>query len=238
MLGKIWHWVQHFAACATTVFVLKYMSVWQILNLASTSGYLAVCITWSKLMILSWRRWGSQGRKGRHLPPGEAFWGRKLRLECHVRITKCQISADASNYDLQNVWCQSLTPSCKIWSRSPRFAKGTITNLSDILRRRCVYSNQRTHMVWLMVASQCFQIAKLANFSTSLSFYSCVTMDGNSVFTVHATAHAFRAAINLNSMLLQQHIWCLGNYLIFDGLTNFMLKQIWCGSEGNYEDFL
>jgi len=26
MLGKIWHWVQHFAACAITVFVLKEMS--------------------------------------------------------------------------------------------------------------------------------------------------------------------------------------------------------------------
>jgi len=25
--------------------------------------------------------------------------------------------------------------------------------------------------------------------------------------------------------------------LIFDGLTNFMLKWIWCGAEGNYDDF-
>jgi len=25
--------------------------------------------------------------------------------------------------------------------------------------------------------------------------------------------------------------------LIFDGLTNFMLKWIYCGSEGNYDDF-
>jgi len=31
-------------------------------------------------------------------------------------------------------------------------------------------------------------------------------MDGNPAFTVHATAHAFRAAINLKSMLLRQHI--------------------------------
>jgi len=28
--------------------------------------------------------------------------------------------ADISNYDLQNVECQSLIPSCKISSRSPR----------------------------------------------------------------------------------------------------------------------
>jgi len=25
--------------------------------------------------------------------------------------------------------------------------------------------------------------------------------------------------------------------LIFDGLTNIMLKWIWCDSEGNYDDF-
>jgi len=29
-------------------------------------------------------------------------------------------------------------------------------------------------------------------------------MDENPAFTVHATTHAFRAAINLNSMLLRQ----------------------------------
>jgi len=62
-------------------------------------------------------------------------------------------------------------------------------------------------------------------------------MDGNPAFTVHATAHTFTAAINLNSMLLRQHISYLGNYLIFDGLTNFMLKWILCDSEGNYDDF-
>jgi len=63
----------------------------------------------------------------------------------------------------------------------------------------CVFSNQLSHVLWLTVASRCFQIARLANFPTSFSFYSCVTMDGNLAFTVHATAHAFRAAINLNS---------------------------------------
>jgi len=62
-------------------------------------------------------------------------------------------------------------------------------------------------------------------------------MDGNPAFTVHATAYAFRATINLICMLFRQHICCLGNYLIFDGLTNFMLKWIGCGSEGNYNDF-
>jgi len=101
----------------------------------------------------------------------------------------------------------------------------------------CVFSNQLPHVLWLMVVSQCFQTTGVANFSTSFSFYSCVTMDGNPAFTVHATAHVFRAAINFNSMLLRQHIWCLRIYLIFDGLTNFMLKWIWCDSEGNYDDW-
>ena len=101
----------------------------------------------------------------------------------------------------------------------------------------CVFSNQRPHVVWVTVASQCFQIDRLANFPTSFSFYSCITMDENPAFAVHATAHAFRAALNLNSMLLRQQIGCLWNYLIFDGLTNFMLNWIWCDSEGNYDDF-
>jgi len=76
----------------------------------------------------------------------------------------------------------------------------------------CVSSKQRQNAVWLTDASQCFQIARVANFPTSFSFYSCVTMDGNPAFTLLSTAHAFRAAINFNSMLLRQQIWCSGNY--------------------------
>jgi len=36
------------------------------------------------------------------------------------------MSADTSNYDLQNVECQSLIPCCKISSRSPKFANWAI----------------------------------------------------------------------------------------------------------------
>jgi len=55
-------------------------------------------------------------------------------------------------------------------------------------------------------------------------------------FTVHAIAYAFTPVmINLISMLLRQQI--LGNYLVFDGFTNFMLKWIWYRSEGSYDDF-
>jgi len=37
--------------------------------------------------------------------------------------------------------------------------------------------------------------------------------------------------------LLQLQIWCLGKFWSFYGLTNFMLKWIWCGAEGNCDDF-
>jgi len=40
------------------------------------------------------------------------------------------MSADANNYNLQNVECL-----CEISSRSPRFAKREIMNLSDVSRR-------------------------------------------------------------------------------------------------------
>jgi len=42
-------------------------------------------ITWSNLMILSFRRWRSQGQ-GETSALGAAFWRFKLRLESHVII--------------------------------------------------------------------------------------------------------------------------------------------------------
>jgi len=46
------------------------------------------------------------------------------------------MSADASNYDFRNVEYQLLISSCKIGSRSTRFAKRGIINLSDVLNHR------------------------------------------------------------------------------------------------------
>ena len=100
------------------------------------------------------------------------------------------MSTDANNHDLQNVECHTLLPSCKISSRSPRFAKRAVTNLSDVLRRRLCLQQPAPRVVWLTVASQCFQIARVANFPTSFSFDSCVTLDGNPAFPVYSTAHA------------------------------------------------
>jgi len=142
-----------------------------------------------------------------------------------ITITKCWMPA--ANTQLQNLIKITEVRKGSNYEHQWRFKVSLVS-----------FSNQRPYVVWLTVAAQCFQIARVANFPTSFSFCSCITMDGNPAFAVHATAHAFlRAAINFNSMLLRQQIWCLGNYLIFDGLTNFVLKWIWCGSEGNYDDF-
>jgi len=88
------------------------------------------------------------------------------------------MSADASIYDLQNVECQSLIPSCKISSRPPRFTKRTVMNLSDVLNRRLCLQQPMpacglTHgCVTMLSDSQGCE----PGFSTSFSFYSCVTM--------------------------------------------------------------
>ena len=58
--------------------------------------------------------------------------------------------ADTSNYDLQNGECLSLIPSCKISSRSLRFAKRTIMNLRDVLNlNRRLFLQQPVPACWL-----------------------------------------------------------------------------------------
>jgi len=123
-----------------------------------------------------------------------------------------------------------LLPSCEISSRSPRFAKRVVTNLSDVLRRNFCLHSQRPHAFFLTAASQCFQLARVANFPTSLSLYSCVTMGRKS--------RVRSACCTLLRMLSEQlWIWWLGKLWSFDGLPNLMLKWISCGSEDSYNDF-
>jgi len=38
-------------------------------------------------------------------------------------------------------------------------------------------------------------------------------------------------------LVLLLQIWCLGKFLSFHVLTNVMIKWIWCGYEGSYDDF-
>jgi len=78
----------------------------------------------------SYAQWRNEGVQGGHLPRAQHFGGAKLRPECYALITKCQMSADANNYSLQNVECH-----CEISSKSSRFAKRAIMNLSDVSRR-------------------------------------------------------------------------------------------------------
>ena len=40
------------------------------------------------------------------------------------------------------------------------------------------------------------------------------------------------------STLLREQIWCSGKFFTFDGLKNVILKWIWCGCEGRYDDFI
>jgi len=49
--------------------------------------------------------------------------------------------------------------------------------------------------------------------------------------------HASRSAMKLSSVFLRQQIWCLGNFLSFDSLTNFIFKWIWWVSESSYDYF-
>jgi len=69
-----------------------------------------------------------------------------------------------------------LLSSCEISSRSPWFAKRVVTNFSDVLTRSFCLHSQRPHAFFLMATSQCFQLARVANFPTSLSLCGCVTM--------------------------------------------------------------
>ena len=123
-----------------------------------------------------------------------------------------------------------LLPSCEISSGSPWFAKRVVTNHSDVLRRNFCLHSQRPHAFFLTAASQCFQLTTVANFLTSLSLCSCVTM---------GRKYSVRSACctSLRMLAEQLLIWCLGKFWSFVGLPNLMLKWIWCGSEGSYGDF-
>ena len=52
--------------------------------------------------------------RGDGCPRAQHFGGAKLRSECYVLITKCQMSVDANNYNLQNVECYSAI-SARLW---------------------------------------------------------------------------------------------------------------------------
>jgi len=79
-----------------------------------------------------WRK--NVGARGDICNRPQHFGSTKLRSKYYIITTKCQLSTDANNYDLQNVECHRLIPGCGISSRSPKFAKGVVTNLSYVFR--------------------------------------------------------------------------------------------------------
>ena len=109
-----------------------------------------------------------------------------------MRFTKCRMSA--ADTPLQNL------------IKITKVRKESNCEIGDLLRRRLCLQQPapacgltRDYVTMLSDSQGC-------ELPASFSFYSCVTMVGNPAFTVHATAHAFTAAINLNNMLLRQHI--------------------------------
>ena len=103
-----------------------------------------------------------------------------------------------------------------------------------------VSSNQRRHVVWLTEASQWFQVPRVVNFPTSLSFYNCVTMDENpasvhsacSMLRMPALAAAMKVTVCCyDSRSDAENFWDLMVW------QNVMLKWMWCGSAGSCDDF-
>jgi len=129
-------------------------------------------------LVFGDEQWRNEvGTRGDICRRAQHFGGAKLSSECYVLITKYQMSAVANNYNLQNV-----KRHCEISSRSSRFAKRAVMNVVTFQGGVSVASSKRPLVVWPTAASQRFQKTRVANFSTSLSFYSCVTMGRKSSF--------------------------------------------------------
>jgi len=129
--------------------------------------------------------------------------------------TNYELSEDANNYYLQNVECH-----CEISSRSPKFAKRAIMNLTDV-SKRCFCPQQKvpacdlTHVtfqsgvsvpskkcplvIWLTAVSQRFQKARVRTFRLPHHFIVVSQWDENPAFTVHA----YRAEMKLTQCCYQ-----------------------------------
>ena len=121
----------------------------------------------------------------------------------------------------ENVECQRLLLTCEISERSQWFPMRIFMNPGGVLTwSYCLQQSALAwHVVWLTVASQCFQVPRVANFPTSLSFYNCVTMDGN-LASVHS------ACSMLLRMLLEQR-WNLRHAVTTLDLMLRKIFEIW-----------
>jgi len=143
---------------------------------------------------------GVMKRSKGDIDPGcNTFRGAKLRSECYVLVTTCQRMLIIIIYKISNVIAKSYQDHQGLQSKQ-------LWTLVTFQGRVSVSSNKRLLFVCLTAVSQCFQIARVANFPTSLSFYIVgVTMRWES--NVHSAcrlpAHAFRTAIKLTQCCYQ-----------------------------------
>ena len=86
------------------------------------------------------------------------------------------------------------------------------------------HNGQSQGGTWAIVTKN-YQFHKCPHF-TKRSYYAGVNM-------VTSTNANNRSLVVTTTDLM---FWCSGKFLSFDGLTNFMLERIWCGSEGSYVD--
>ena len=106
--------------------------------------------------------------------------GAKLRPGCYAIFAKENMPGDANSYDLQNVACQPCYPFAKSHQDHLGSQSEQLRGLVTFQGGASLSSNLRPHVVQLTAASPCFQVARVANFSFSFPFYSCITMGSGS----------------------------------------------------------
>ena len=144
------------------------------------------------------QQWRNEGGKGGRLPMGAALWGHQI-----------EVGMLRANYEMSNVERMltiTINEMSKIIAKSnqdhQRSQSEQLWILLTFQGGVSVSSDKHPLVVRLTAASQCFQKARVANFPTSLSFYSCITMWRESSFhsacrMLYCVAHAFRATIKL-----------------------------------------
>jgi len=101
-----------------------------------------------------------------------------------------EISAHANNYDLENIECHSLLPSCEIWSTSPRFANRAVANLHWCFQAELLSPTLRAHM-WFdwRPRHNGFRYLRLRSFRIRSHLIVASQSDGNSASTMQAVCY-------------------------------------------------
>jgi len=128
----------------------------------------------------------TRGARGDICRRAQHFRGAKLRSECYVLITKCQMSADVNNYNLIKI-----TRVRKASNYEPKWCfKAEF--LSPAMTARLWFDSALCHNAFAKPGMRTFRLP--------YNFIVASQWDGNPAFTVHAECyivHAFIAAIKL-----------------------------------------